>query len=526
LPSASYTNAGDNIYQVNNGVIHYTGPHDRWTSYGTQSTSDWVEIDFGTLMSISSSKLNIYDDGGGVKTPASYNMQYWNGTSWIDLSNQVKSPFAPQGNVTNTVTFTQVSTTKVRVVLIHQSLSSSGLTEFEVFGTRIGAPIPTPKPGLENYPVWQTSVISPTYRSTINGTVTIQFIAPRMKNVWASSWHQPDALNTNPLGYNSKFQRVTPDADGFGTITFPANDYPHGPVTILLSAWDSVEGDPNFTNSDNCYLQLYNEGGVSWKEGTASAPAPAQTAGMSLVFSDDFTSMPTISRGGAGATYNSIKPDNTDYGDAICADYGGQYNPFYQKDSYMTIRASKNVNAADPMGWKREYTSGMLTSERNDGTGIAPLFGYFECRMLAPTATGTLPGFWLLTQGAHVGGDPTCNEVDIIEAYGSDAGSYWATRHEWGYGTEHGGNRIYTAPVGGGANVSQAFHTYGCKVGPLNTEYYLDNVLVWSHPTLEICKTQGMYFMINNELGGGWPVDLSRYGDSVDLYVDYVRVYQ
>ena len=33
------------------------------------------------------------------------------------------------------------------------------------------------------------------------------------------------------------------------------------------------------------------------------------------------------------------------------------------------------------------------------------------------------------------------------------------------------------------------------------------------------------YFMVNLAVGGGWPVDLSRYGNVVDMYVDYVRVY-
>jgi hypothetical protein len=31
--------------------------------------------------------------------------------------------------------------------------------------------------------------------------------------------------------------------------------------------------------------------------------------------------------------------------------------------------------------------------------------------------------------------------------------------------------------------------------------------------------------MINLAIGGGWPVDLSRYDGRVDMYVDYVRVY-
>jgi hypothetical protein len=31
--------------------------------------------------------------------------------------------------------------------------------------------------------------------------------------------------------------------------------------------------------------------------------------------------------------------------------------------------------------------------------------------------------------------------------------------------------------------------------------------------------------MVNLATGGGWPVDLSRYGNIVDMYVDFIRVY-
>jgi hypothetical protein len=42
---------------------------------------------------------------------------------------------------------------------------------------------------------------------------------------------------------------------------------------------------------------------------------------------------------------------------------------------------------------------------------------------------------------------------------------------------------------------------------------------------LPLSKEQPFFFLINLATGGGWPVDLSRYG-AADMYVDYVRVYQ
>jgi len=369
------------------------------------------------------------------------------------------------------------------------------------------------------------NVVSPAYRATIKGATTIKLYAPGFKKVAASCWHQPDANHTNTLGYDCRFAtNLHPDKNGYATVNFPANEYPHGPITVLLHAWDAT--DSSFKHADTCYLQLYNQGGTPWQEGLANTPQPPQAAGMNLVFSDDFTTMPSISRGGKGATYNSIKADGTEYGDAISASFGGPYDPFFQTDTYMRIRTQYRPDIIDSMGWHRKYTSGMLTSERTDGTGVAPLFGYFECRMLCPNATGTWPAFWLLTQGSHVGGDSTSNEYDIIEGYGPHANGYWVTPHDWGFGKNYPSHWIKADSIGGKADIAQTFHTYGCKVTPETTYYYFDNVMIFSHPTLEVAKKEGMQFMINNNLGGGWPSDLSRYNGGADMYVDWVRVYQ
>jgi hypothetical protein len=64
------------------------------------------------------------------------------------------------------------------------------------------------------------------------------------------------------------------DAKGNGSFVFPADDYPHGPIMVRLSS------DNGFAR-DNCYLQLYNKGGISWNEGIPKGPPPAARAGSS-----------------------------------------------------------------------------------------------------------------------------------------------------------------------------------------------------------------------------------------------------
>ncbi|SFD77224.1 Beta-glucanase, GH16 family [Paenibacillus catalpae] len=520
--SASYTFASDSAAQANDGIISYNdSPRNRWTSYQSPNATDWLQTDLNASASVSKAEIYLYDDGGGVKAPSSYNVQYWNGSSWTNASNQSKSPAAPTGSQMNTVTFTPVTTSKLRIVFTPQAGASSGVTEIKYYGSTDT----TTPPG--NYPEYQLSVVSPSYGASINGTVTIKFYAPGMQNVWARSWHQPDTANPNPNGYDSWFARVTPDADGYGEVTFPANQFPHGPVTVVLSSWDSPEGNPNYTRSDNCYLQLYNEGGVTWKQGIPSAPS--QASGMSVLFQDDFTGPLSASRTGAGATYATAKPDapnGTEFGEAIFADYGSANNPFaILGNQYLRIRASKApAGTVDPMGWNRTYTGGLLSSVRTDGTGVAATYGYFEARILMPAGKGTWPAFWLMSQNSISQGVPSTAEIDTVEAYGQDPSGACQAKHWWSGNPEMHDTHCSSSNFAFGDNAS-IWHIYGTKITPTDTIYYIDNVEVWRHSTFEQAKTP-MYFMLNLALGGGWPIDLSRYNNQVDMFVDYVRVFQ
>ena len=76
--------------------------------------------------------LHVYDDRGGVRAPASYNIQYWDGKDWRDARGQQKSPPVPAGGK-NTVTFRPVRTQKVRVVFTHNGKARSGVSEIEVW---------------------------------------------------------------------------------------------------------------------------------------------------------------------------------------------------------------------------------------------------------------------------------------------------------------------------------------------------------------------------------------------------------
>ncbi len=262
-------------------------------------------------------------------------------------------------------------------------------------------------------------------------------------------------------------------------------------------------------------------------------PPPA-AQGMKLVFADDFDGPLSISKDGRGARYCAHKPGGGDFSGWPFSDPEGALNPFSQRGTFLRIRASK------PAGTKGG--TGLIASINQDGVGVSvgpP--SYFECRFVCQSAPGTWPAFWTMTT-AHamhkspIGGD----ELDIIEGYGGlgkgnpNQSGYHITTHFWSQKGPDGKRpkpehqRVNVLDLGGKSFWSWTFHTYGVKVTAAETIYYFDDIEVFRHPTGKVSRTEPMFFLINYAIGGisRWPIDLQRYGNISDMYVDYVRVYQ
>ncbi|WP_165219486.1 family 16 glycosylhydrolase [Aquisphaera insulae] len=372
----------------------------------------------------------------------------------------------------------------------------------------------------------KVAVISPGYGSDVKGDTKIVVSAPGFANLTARCWKG----GPGP-GSDSAVATIRLDGDGGGSFLFPADEYPHGPITVR------IHGEAG-SLKDNCYLQLYNRGGISWREGIPTAPPPA-AEGMRLIFADDFRGKLSISGTDTKATYYDHKPPNgsQDFSVHVFSDFQSPKNPFHQVDDYLRIRADD-----------RTHASGLLSSIKNDGSGIkARVPCYFEARLIGPNATGTWPAFWLMTDymtdSKTKGGDKApVDELDILEAYGGEGhgspnafDSYMVTPHCWNQGEEGKAmekkafegllNPIKMGKFGIRSAWFETFHIYGCKITETDTIYYCDDVEVGRHPTFPVSKANPHFFLINLATGGGWPVDLSRYNGIADMYVDYVRVY-
>ena len=358
-------------------------------------------------------------------------------------------------------------------------------------------------------------LLSPAPASDVSGRVTIDFLldTPGGTVRAEAAGFREGELSLLTLA------EVETGPDGRGSFVFPADEFPHGPMTLLLSTLGDVD-------RDLYHLSLFNLSGRPAGEGVSAfpSPAPVRDAGLRLLFSDDFTdSELSISRDRA-TRYYSHKPGGGDFSKFPFTDFESPANPFSQRETWLRIRADARTGA-----------TGLLSSIRADGTGFsvkAPC--YFECRFLAPNAIGTWPAFWLMTLPVWRGLHAPADELDTIEAYGLEDLShqnqtgYYVTSHRWNQDKKETTDPdlfIDMRSRGNGLTWDLAFHTYGTLITEEETVYTLDDEPVFRHPSQPCSKTDPFFFMLNLAVGGnGWPWDISRYGVA-DMYVDFVRVW-
>jgi hypothetical protein len=372
--------------------------------------------------------------------------------------------------------------------------------------------------------VQSIQIIEPTCRSDVKGMITVKFKATGMDEAKAFCWSQPSNDNPSEWGHDvnltSKILKIK--KNGEASFSFNADNFPSGPMNVRIYS-QNKKGE-----KDVFELQLYNLGGVKWNQGIPSIDPPG-AKGLKLIFEDDFNKPLSISNDGRNARYSAHKPRFGDFSGWPFSDYNGPNNPFRQVGDYLKIEARKKAGTAG--------STGLIASVNMDGKGFwakAPC--YLECRFTAQSAPGTWPAFWTIT-GLDNGfpGD----ELDIVEAYGGvgkgnpNHEGYGVCSHFWGQKNTDGTNKegfykvIRIMDLGGESYWSTTFHTYGVYIGLEETVYYFDNIEVLRHPTNDISRDYPHTFLINYAIGGisGWSIDLERYGNGSDMYVDFVRVY-
>ena len=131
---ASYTWRDDKPENAIDGQdFHLDVPSTRWTTYSSPNSSDSLTVDLGAPTAISDLRVSFYDDGGGVRTPDSFALQYADAAgTWQDIPGQTRSPAVPQKRVLNRVLVDPpVTTSKVRILPRRNDGGAIGITAFQ-----------------------------------------------------------------------------------------------------------------------------------------------------------------------------------------------------------------------------------------------------------------------------------------------------------------------------------------------------------------------------------------------------------
>ena len=114
-----------------------------WGDKGSPNAQDWLQIDLGAPKRFDHGEAVLLLQQGvrrraaaPTSEPTAYSIQYFDGTNWVDVPSQAKSPAAPAPNY-NQVDFPPVTAQLVRV-LVTKSTSPAravGIKEVQVFDT-------------------------------------------------------------------------------------------------------------------------------------------------------------------------------------------------------------------------------------------------------------------------------------------------------------------------------------------------------------------------------------------------------
>jgi hypothetical protein len=132
-PSASYTSPWETVLAINDGIEPPSSNdtvNPRWGTWPEEG-QQWAQLTWSTPVTLSSADVYFFDDNQGIAQPASWTLQFWNGSSYVNVSNPSGYPTAI--NQYNHVTFNAVSTTRLRV-LLQSGEASVGLLEVKAFG--------------------------------------------------------------------------------------------------------------------------------------------------------------------------------------------------------------------------------------------------------------------------------------------------------------------------------------------------------------------------------------------------------
>ena len=267
-------------------------------------------------------------------------------------------------------------------------------------------------------------------------------------------------------------------------------------------------------------------------EGMAVMAAQPDKSGYELVWEDDFDG-DSLNR-----SYWNVEVNGSGCGNAEL-----QY--YIDDPATVAVRGGNLVLTAHAVQHEgKQFISGRVNTHGK----VAFTYGIVEARIKFPkTANGLWPAFWMMGNDIKEVGWPQCGETDILEMGHAD-GISGGTQERLFNGAMHWGQspdkHIQTVGVRTSDYSLQdgKYHVFSTLWTPERIEMYVDGC---DEPYLSVDITSkgkdgvGKYFhkanfiLFNLAVGGNFPglhsagdITALKDGESAEMLVDYVRVYQ
>lgn len=154
-------------------------------------------------------------------------------------------------------------------------------------------------------------------------------------------------------------------------------------------------------------------------------------------------------------------------------------------------------------------------------------YGSLSARIQIPEGVGMWPAFWLLgVPRSSCDGWPSCGEIDIMEARGSDTYHSVSSLHGPDYS---GGNALSHYFFSGNNPLSTGFHVYRVDWLQNSIKFYVDDKLVGAQRKSTVAPREWVfnaefYMILNLATGGNFDGgDLDTTIQKAELKIDYIQ---
>ncbi|PWV56329.1 T9SS type A sorting domain-containing protein [Chitinophaga sp. S165] len=347
--TTSYVSSWETIAALNDDFTPANSndkSHGAYGNWNNPNSIQWVQYDWSQAFAVTSVQVYWFDDAGGVLTPTTAYLEYWNGSAWTQLAN-----VPLQKNAFNTAGFTSVNVTRLRLSM-RNTTQSTGILEWRVLGTPVnpgggnGSPYtwPTYSPGISydfrtEYPSlpqpanvlndcpqvvgtqssgWWTFRWGPRKRSLITSAAITPMLARlntdfsyfRDTMGWPPDIRARSGYKSAVYLYGSGLCTDQADSTALGgwqsAISYNGRSWP----IILASYYPVYAFDPGFTGSDGEYQRSamthegihamladlpgvknsawFHEGGNVWFQQTADARRSGNFSSLGFLNGTDF----------------------------------------------------------------------------------------------------------------------------------------------------------------------------------------------------------------------------------------------